>query len=172
MNRELLTYIASFVALILFQVLVLSNLHISFYLSPMIYPLFILLLPFNMRTSAIMLVAFFMGLIIDGFNNTGGTNAAALVLMAFSRSSILSLLTPRMGYDTADYANIHSLGVGWFLGYAGILLLLHHILYFFLETFSLFNFFNTLGRIGLSSVATLILVVILALIFTARKKRI
>jgi hypothetical protein len=50
-----------FVLFILFQVLVLNNLEIGGGMYPMLYPLFIFMLPFQISTVTLMLIAFFFG---------------------------------------------------------------------------------------------------------------
>ena len=48
-----------FVLLVLVQVLILNNLEIGFGIYPMLYPLFILLLPIEMATVTLMFISFF-----------------------------------------------------------------------------------------------------------------
>ena len=84
-----------FIGLVLLQVLILNNVHIAGYATPFLYIYFIL--KFNSGTSRneLMLWAFFFGLTIDVFSDTPGMNAAATVLLAFLRPSLLRLFTPR-----------------------------------------------------------------------------
>ncbi len=98
----ILTYIHRigwFIGLVLLQVLILNNVHIAGYATPFLYIYFIL--KFNSGTSRneLMLWAFAVGLAVDIFSNTPGMNAAATVLLAFVRPSILRLFMPR---DTLD----------------------------------------------------------------------
>lgn len=83
-----------FIGLVLLQVLILNNVHIAGYATPFLYIYFIL--KFNSGTSRneLMLWAFFFGLTIDVFSDTPGMNAAATVLLAFLRPSLLRLFTP------------------------------------------------------------------------------
>ena len=84
-----------FIGLVLLQVLILNNVHIAGYATRFLYIYFIL--KFNSGTSRneLMLWAFFFGLTIDVFSDTPGMNAAATVLLAFLRPSLLRLFTPR-----------------------------------------------------------------------------
>ncbi len=136
--------IIRFIALILFQVLIISNVHlqISFYINPYIYPLFILLLPMQLPKWAVILASFFTGIAIDTFLNTAGFHAASCVLIGYLRPYILQLLTPRNGYEADDQPTIKYLGFTWFITYATLILLIHHLIYFFIEVHA----FNEIGR--------------------------
>ena len=154
-----------FVALILFQVLVLNSLNFGGYAYPAFYIYFILLLPFETAGWVMLLSSFFLGLSIDFFTNSLGMNAAASVFMAFSRSGVLNLLRSKREYELVAAPGIMDLGIKWFLTYAFMLILLHHTILLSLEVFSFAGFFQTLLRIFLSSVATLALAVVAQVLF-------
>jgi hypothetical protein len=112
-----------------------------------------------------LLSSFFLGLSIDFFTNSLGMNAAASVFMAFSRSGVLNLLRSKREYELVAAPGIKDLGIKWFLTYAFMLILLHHTILLSLEVFSFAGFFQTLLRIFLSSVATLVLAVVAQVLF-------
>ena len=64
--------ILRFILVVLVQVFVLDNIQFLGYVSPMLYILFILSLPVRFPRGGVLLLAFFIGLIIDMFNNTMG----------------------------------------------------------------------------------------------------
>ena len=103
-----------FIGLVLLQVLILNNVHIAGYATPFLYIYFIL--KFNSGTSRneLMLWAFFFGLTIDVFSDTPGMNAAATVLLAFLRPSLLRLFTPRDNQDNL-VPSFKSMGITPFL---------------------------------------------------------
>ena len=105
-----------FIGLVLLQVLILNNVHIAGYATPFLYIYFIL--KFNSGTSRneLMLWAFFFGLTIDVFSDTPGMNAAATVLLAFLRPSLLRLFTPRDNQDNL-VPSFKSMGITPFLKY-------------------------------------------------------
>ena len=84
-----------FIGLVLLQVLILNNVHIAGYATPFLYIYFILKFSSGTSRNELMLWAFFFGLTIDIFSDTPGMNAAATVLLAFLRPSLLRLFTPR-----------------------------------------------------------------------------
>lgn len=55
-------HIIRFALFAFFQVLILNNLELGWGVYPMLYPLFIFLLPFEMATVTLLLIAFFFGM--------------------------------------------------------------------------------------------------------------
>jgi hypothetical protein len=141
-----------FVVVILFQVLVMNNVMINGYMIPYIYILFILLLPFETPRWVQLLSGFALGFTMDLFAGTPGMHAAACVLIAFIRPYLLELLASRDGYEPETYPRIHYYGLLWFLKYAVIMVLIHHLALFYLEVFQLKGFFSTLLRVILSTI--------------------
>lgn len=162
--------IVRFFGLILIQVLVVSNLDLSYYINPYVYLLFILALPFRTPNWLLMVIAFITGLTLDAFMNTIGIHAAACVLVAFLRPAVMQILTPKGSYEGEDQPRISSLGFTWFFAYTTLLVFSHHLAYFFLEIFSLNSIFPTLGKVILSSTVSVILIVLMVLIFSPGKK--
>ena len=141
-----------FVVVILFQVLVLDNVMINGYMIPYIYILFILLMPFETPKWIQLLSGFALGLVMDLFSGTLGMHTAASVLAAFARPYLLDLLAPRDGYEPETFPRIHYYGFLWFLKYAALIVVIHHLALFYLEVFQLKHFFSTLLRVILSSI--------------------
>jgi rod shape-determining protein MreD len=143
--------IIRFIVIFLFQVLVMDNVMISGYMVPYIYLLFIILLPFETPRWIVLLSGFFLGIGIDLFEHTLGMHTAATVLIAFVRPYFLDRLAPRDGYEPDTFPGIHYYGFQWFLKYTLLIVLLHHLVLFYLEVFQLQDFFSTLLRVILSS---------------------
>src|ERR1035437_2814316 len=144
MIENIQRYIVMFFVLVLLQVLILNNIQLSGYLNPYMYVLFILLLPFETPGWLVLILGFLLGLSVDIFSNTLGINAAATVLMAFSRQHLLRKLAPRGGFEMNASPNIHTYGLWWFVKYSLILILIHHLYLFYLAVFSFQFFFKTL----------------------------
>ncbi len=157
--------ILRFFFFILLQVTIIRHLDLGIYFNPFLYVGAILMLPFRMDKTLVLLIAFTTGLIIDMFYNTMGMNAAACSLMAFFRPSILRFYSPAGEYNADANATIGSMGIRWMVSYAGTLILLHHTVLFYLEMLSFHNFFTTLLKVVLSGLATLILILITQSIF-------
>ena len=144
--------IVRFLVVILFQVLLMDNVMINGYMVPYVYLLFILLMPFETPRWIQLLSGFMLGIGIDLFENTLGMHTAATVLIAFVRPYLLNLLAPRDGYESETFPRIHYYGLLWFLKYTLIIVVIHHLMLFYLEVFQLKEFFSTLLRVILSSI--------------------
>jgi hypothetical protein len=169
MISNVLKNLFRFIVLILAQGLIIKNIDLGTFINPFPYVLFMLLLPFDTPSWLVLMLGFITGLFVDMFYNTAGVNAAACTFLAFSRHYILRLLSPREGYESTTQPGIHSMGWPWFISYAGILILLHHIFLFYLEVLRFKEFFHTLFTVILSSFATLLLVVIIQFLFIRPK---
>ena len=112
-----------------------NNIEISNHIVPYIYILFIILLPIDIPGWALLLIAFILGLTIDLFSGTLGFHSFATVLMAYSRKSVLTLVSPRDGYEGNAIPNAASYGLLWFVKYTSILVFIHHFSLFLLEVF-------------------------------------
>ena len=107
-----------FIGLVLLQVLILNNVHIAGYATPFLYIYLILKFESDTPRNALMLWAFFLGLAVDVFSDTPGMNAAATVLLAFSRPTFLRLFVPRDTLDTL----VPAIRTTWLVAYPRILL--------------------------------------------------
>jgi hypothetical protein len=162
--------IIRFVLLLGFQVLIINNLQFGGYIYPAVYVYFILLLPFETAGWLLLLSSFAMGLSVDFFSNTLGLNATASVFMAFCRPGVLKLLESKREYEPGIQPGIKDLGFSWFFFYTLILVVLHHTSLFFLEVFSFSEVRQTLYRIGISSITTIVLILLMQFLFTKQDK--
>ncbi|MDZ7776212.1 MAG: rod shape-determining protein MreD [Bacteroidales bacterium] len=161
--------IIRFILLIGVQVIILNKVNFSGYIDPYLYVLFVLLLPFATRKSVLLLLAFLTGAAVDVFSHTHGVHTASTVFLAFLRPGIIRLLSPKQEYENAKQPSIREMGVQWFYFYALLLIVAHHSLLFILESFR-FNDLMTLAyRILFSSLVTLVLVLIIQYLFSAKK---
>ena len=172
MSSKPIGHIIRFIGVMLFQVLILNQVNVADGLiNPYLYPLIILLLPLSTPSWILMIIALFTGLGIDMFTNTMGLHASALVTMAFFRSTVLRLLTPIRGYEQYDQPFLGMMGWRWFITYASVLILIHHVVFFFLEIFTFQFLGNTVLKILLSSVVSILLAVIFEMIFYKSSSR-
>jgi len=165
MITDLIVFLSRFIFLLLVQVVVLNNIQFSGYINPFVYIMFIMMLPVRLPKGLLLVIAFFTGLVVDMFSNTMGMHAAACVFMAFTRPTILKLIAPRDGYEAESSPSARELGFTWFLIYAAALTLIHHFVLFYIEVFRFSEFFSTLIRVVLSSIATLITIMISQYLF-------
>ena len=166
-----LANLVRFVALVLLQVLVLDHLDlINGWAMPYLYVLFLLMLPFELPAWAGLIIGALTGLTLDFFADTPGMHMSACVVMMFARKRMLALMAPREGYEYGMRPTVPRMGLAWFLTFAGVLILLHHLWLFFVEVHHFDGFFSTLLRAILSTVLTLGLC-LLAQFLTSREER-
>jgi len=159
MIRVVSRNILRFVMLVLAQVLIFNNIEIGGYITPYIYIIVIILLPFETPASVSLILGFFLGLSIDIFADTIGMHTASTVFIAFIRPYILSSFAPRDGYVTGTFPRVFYYGLPWFIKYASLLVIAHHLMLFYIEMFRFQDFFSTLLRVILSSIFSIILIV-------------
>lgn len=157
-----------FIFLVLLQVLVLNNVQFLSSINPYFYILFIILLPFETPGWLLLILAFLLGFTIDIFCDSTGLHASASVFAAFFRPGILSLVSPRDGYEPGTKPQVSYYGFSWFIKYSVFIVFLHHLFLFVMEVFSFSDLGQTIIRILLSTFFTMILV-ILSQLFMSRK---
>lgn len=171
MNNPWIKYSAYFVLIVLVQGLVIQNIQINEYLNPMIYPVMILLLPFELNVLSTLVVALVLGLAVDSFGNGFGLNASATIVIGYLRPSFLKIIKPRDGYDTSLLPTIHDMGKLWFLTYATLLLFIHHLWFFTIEIFRFDLFFLILSKTISSVIFSLLLIILFQYIFYKPSKK-
>lgn len=154
-----------FLVLVLLQVLIVQNIRLGPYVILFPYVLFILLLPFETPRLLVLALSFVLGVTIDMFYDTAGMHAAACTLLGFARYYVLRLTSPREGYDPGLAPTVAYMGLTWFITYAGILIFIHHLFFFYLEIFRFGEFFKTLLRVILSSVGTFVFIYVIQFLF-------
>lgn len=160
MLNEIIRNIIRFILLVAVQILIINNIELGRFINPFLYVLFIIILPFETPKWLVLISAFLIGITMDMFSDTGGMHAAACVFMAYIRPGVLKLFSPRDGYEFGTQPTVQYLGVPWFLSYAGILVVSHHLILFFVEVFRFSEFFSTFFRVIVSSFFTLFLVIV------------
>ncbi len=159
MERLGIKYFLMFIVLVAVQVLFLNQIQFSGFINPYIYILFIMLLPLNSPRYAVLLLAFAIGLAVDVFSNSLGMHTAAAVFIAYLRPIIIRAITNREE-ELSDYPSLAKTGFAWFTIYTTIMVVIHHIVLFYIEVFSFQNFFSTLYRVFLSSIFSIFVIVL------------
>ncbi len=164
-----------FALIVLLQVLILNKIVLRWWpepsgfplFIPYIYPLYILLLPFETPVWALVIIGFILGITVDSFENTAGIHAFATVFIAYLRTNVLNALMPR---NLSDYANqspsIKNMGWMPFLVYSSFLILLHHILFFSIELWSFSNIGYLFLKILASALTSMLFIIVYLLLFT------
>jgi hypothetical protein len=164
---SLFRYIIGAILTVLTQVLIFSRIEPGYGTYVMIYPLFLMVIPFRIKTINLLFISFFLGLSIDYFMNTYGLHAASLTFAAYIRPMLFNVIAPNEEYvrgdDSGKYTNKFRFFIILFL-----LILIHHVWFFIIESFNLGEFFFTLIRIGLSTMISTIIAFIIFLLFLVK----
>lgn len=150
--------------------MVFDNIRFGNYIHPYVYVLFIMLLPFETPKWSLLLNGFLIGIIIDIFSGTPGLNAAATVFMAFVRPFIIGITTRKSDIEDKNAPTITEMGLQWFLVYGLLLLLLHNLVLFWLEAFSIKLLGVILLETLVSAPVSLIVIILIIYIFKPIKK--
>ncbi|MCF8378637.1 MAG: hypothetical protein K9H49_03610 [Bacteroidales bacterium] len=160
MIRIYLRNIIRFFILIFVQIIIFDNIQLGGNISPYIYVLFIILMPFEIQGWGLLLSAFFLGLGIDILLLSPGFHTAATVLMAFLRPFVLQSFAPRDGYDLGSFPRVYYYGLGWFAKYSIILIFFHHLFLFSLEIFRFSDIFLILWKTVLNTLISGLLIIL------------
>jgi hypothetical protein len=169
MSRRLIGNIARFVLLALAQIYMFNNIQVSGFINPQVYVLFILMLPFEIAGFWLLTLAFMMGLTVDFFQHTPGLHTAASVILAFMRPGVIRLVGKKDEAEPWQYPNIRDAGTMWFLAYTLILVFLHHLALFFIESARFAEFFQTLLKVAINTVLTSLIIMVIQFLFYSRK---
>lgn len=164
--------IIRFFLLILVQVYVLDKIRLHQMITPYIYFIFILWLPFKINRVLLMCLAFLLGFTLDSFRHQPGFHAAACVLMAYIRPFVVNLLIPQEGAESSyDEPSFRSMGgMAPYLIYAGILIIFHNVWLFLLEAWQFADGWYFFIKTISSTMISLLLVLITELLFSRKQK--
>ncbi len=171
MNRLVFTNIVRFVGLVLIQVLVMNRINFYGFLNPHIYILFILLLPFETPGWLLLILSFGTGLTVDIFSGTLGLHAASTVFLGFMRPVIIKFVGEKPEYDITTQPKLEQMGLKWFIAYALVMTFAHHLFLNFVDVFSFNEFWQTLLRVIISTLATFLFIMLFEYIFAAKKEK-
>ena len=170
--NDLVRNIARLAFFILVQVYVLNKIpHLHRFITPYIYYLFILWLPFSVSRQWLLIIGFLTGLSLDYFTMTPGLHAAACTLIAYVRPFIINILTPK-DISGFNYREPSPLAMQWtpYAVYVLVLTLLHHGYMVFLEWLSFGSFLDFIIKVISTTGISLLLILTVELLFPRRLK--
>jgi hypothetical protein len=163
---DLLRNILRFAVFILIQVLLLNKIpHLHRFITPYIYFLFLLWLPFSVSRQWLLIIGFLTGLTLDYFTMTPGLHTAACLLIAYVRPFLISVLMPKDSSDF-NYREPSPKAMLWtpYLVYVFVLTLLHHGYMVFLQWLSFGSFLDFIIKV-IATTAISMLLILLNLLF-------
>lgn len=163
--NTLLPSLWRFLGIVAVQVLVFKQMGLAgTYLTVLMYPLFILLLPIATATPYLVLLGFVVGMTVDAFYGTYGVHASAGAFAGLIRPAMIKAFTPK-GANLLKEPIFSPEHVGWqtFLQAAALFFALHIFWYFSVDAFTFVYF----GAITLKSAACWALSMIFVVLYVA-----
>jgi hypothetical protein len=166
-----LKYFFSALLLLFIQYVLCNMTPLGGFITPYIYFIFILWLPFKISRNWLLIIAALYGLIFGFLVVAPGIHAACCVLVAYLRPFIISILLPRevkeMNFAEPSFK---SMGLVPYGVYVMVLTFIHHAYLVFLQLLSVGNFFYFLKKLIFSTIVSLLLIAI-AEAFAGRKQK-
>ncbi len=168
MNSALLYNLARFILLLAAQILIFNNINFLGYINPFPYILFIILYPVNGNKFGLLAASFLLGLLMDMFLNSGGVHATSCLVLAFFRPSLFKFsFGLSYEYQTVRLNDVLTPERFSFLLLAVVL---HHIVLFILEIFTINFFLNIIVRTLISTLFTLIISILIIYLIKPNKR--
>jgi hypothetical protein len=156
--QKYISYTLAFVVLVILQIFLVDNISLGLYFHPLIYVAFIIMLPLDMKHIWVMLLSALTGLTIDMLTGMGGLNVIAATAVGFMRPM---LLNTAVGHNTATddtMPALHRLQAKNLIWYIILMVVVHSLIYFFMEAMSLSNLQHTALRMLISDVVAVAIV--------------
>lgn len=171
MNNILNHIIRAFFFLFL-QVYILSNVPLlHHYITPYLYFLFILWLPFKINKWHLLMIGFSFGMITDYFLHTPGLHAAPCTLIAYIRPFLLNIFIAK---DSTEQSfrepSVKSMGWAPYSFYIIILTILHHSYLILIEWMQFGSFTFFVLKILSTTLLSLVMVFIAEMLFSRKTK--
>jgi len=160
-----------FIILMLLQVFVFNYVQWFGFLNPVIYLLFLILLPLEISKSAQYIIAFITGFIIDAFLKTYGIQALACVLMVFLRPYIILILNGFKSLETGVTPVPGVKDFSWILVYTLILVFIQQITVTILEMFQWVYWWTIVWTSLANTLFTAFIILCLEFIFFTKKNK-
>lgn len=154
------------IAILLVQWFLVQGLPLSGFGNPYVYIWFFLWLPYGTSRSALYVLAFVVGSMMDSFEQSGGAHTVATLVLVVLKPWVESAL---IGFRKSDGGESQAnLALGAYIGPAALLTLAHHFTLFAMESYG----FNPFGELALRTiVSTAITVLLLGITHVLFSKR-
>lgn len=168
---DLVRNIIRFILFVFLQVYVLDKMpRLHQLITPYIYFLYILWLPFYIKRGWLLILGLMLGLAVDYYPITPGLHAAACVLVAYLRPFIINLFSPKDSEFSYNEPSPKAMGWNAYLLYALILTFFHNAYLLFLEWLSFGSFINFIMKVIITTAISMLMIIIAELIFPRKLK--
>jgi hypothetical protein len=169
---DLLRNIVRFLLLFGLQIYVLDNIPpLHRFITPIIYFVFIIWLPFSVSRFWLLVIGFITGLSLDYFTMSPGLHAAACVLIAYIRPFMVNLLIPK-NTSEFNYREPSARAMGWapYTVYIFVLTILHNSYLLFLEWLQFGSFIDFIIKIISTTGISMLLIFTAEILFPRKLK--
>lgn len=170
--NDLAKNIIRFIVLMAVQVFILDKIpHLHRFITPYLYFIFILWLPFSVSRQWLLIIGFLTGLVLDYFTMTPGLHAAACTLIAYVRPFVINILTPKDSSEF-NYREPSPRAMQWtpYAVYVFILTLLHHGYMVLLEWLDFGSFLDFLIKVVTTTAISMLLIFTAEIVFPRKLK--
>ena len=170
MNKLVWRNIGRFALLMELQLLVLNHVYLGGYVMPMLYVLFLLMLPTGMKRIPLLLLAFGTGLVVDILNNALGFHALACTVVAMLRIWFADRILTRGEPVVVNRPSIYSVTPQYFVSYLLLMLASFYLVFYTADLFGARGLGGVLWATVCSTVVTTLLAVFYQLVFLKREE--
>lgn len=170
MNNMIWKIVGRFALLMALQLLVLNYVYLGGYVMPLLYVLFILMLPTNTGRIPMLLIAFGTGLVVDIMAGSLGFNALACTVVAMMRVLFADRIITRGEPVVIQRPSIYSVTPQYFIFYLLLLLGAFYLVFYTAELFGFRGFGGVLLATICSTLVTALLAVLYQLIFLKKEE--
>ncbi|MDR1180570.1 MAG: rod shape-determining protein MreD [Bacteroidales bacterium] len=171
MSKIYVKYTLSFILLVLCQIFLFDKINLWNIVTPMVYISFIFSLPYQTPSWLVILLGFLMGLTVDFFTGVLGIHALATLIIAFIRPLVIYMIPLRVEREEHLYPILYDMKFVWYMQYAFLLTLIHHLVFFFIDIASFHNFLRTLIVVLANTGFTVVCIFIIQILFYKTSKR-
>ncbi len=160
-----LPYIALLLTAIVSQLFIFDSLSTSVLVAPLVYVIFVVLLPVELSQIKMLGLGVMLGVIMDATMGTQGLNSIATIAIAFLRNPLLRTMVGKERITERGVPSEAMLGRGDFLQYVAIIVALHHFIFFLFEALSLSHLLFLALRFVVSSAISILFVWLISRLF-------
>lgn len=166
--RNVFRYITLFAATLLLQTFFFDRLTLSVYFAPMIYIAVLLLLPVKTPAMANLAVGLIAGAVTDLLCGTAGLHTIASLAAGYVRRPLLTAIVGHEGMRDGSIPSARSIGRRQFAQYFILMTVLHALVFYLFEVFTIGHILHTLLRFALGTLSSLLFLWIAAYLFTSK----
>lgn len=156
-----------FIATMLIQIYIINQLSFTTLCMPIIYPVVIMLYPMQSDQLRMLMVGLVTGVTADLLMGVPGINTITLLFISYIRIWLLSITMGRDVIAAGGVTTALRFGLRRYLLYSTLFVALCNTIYLFLESLDSVEWLVLAQRIGVSTVATLLFVWLITLLFSS-----